>query len=116
MLNEHRTARLYIDVRFYYSSAPVHTIIAPHTENSMSSAIAASVEVGVFPPGWATYSAAREFGIGQSLRQPLNEKCAANCRFIPMIHERAVTASHASTETSYSGRSRATKGHGSAGD
>ena len=57
----------------------------------MSSAIAASVEVGVFPPGWATYSAAREFGIGQSLRQPLNEKCAANCRFIPMIHERAVT-------------------------
>jgi hypothetical protein len=30
----------------------------------MSSAIAASVEVGVFPPGWATYSAAREFGIG----------------------------------------------------
>jgi hypothetical protein len=104
MLNEHRTARLYIDVRFYYSSAPVHTIIAPHTENSMSSAIAASVEVGVFPPDWATYSAARESGIGQSLRQPLNEKCAANCRFIPMIHERAVTASHASTETSYSGR------------
>jgi hypothetical protein len=49
MLNEHRTARLYIDVRFYYSSAPVHTIVA-HTENSMSSAIAASVEVGVFPP------------------------------------------------------------------